>query len=188
MPVSESAHASAQELADTFGGSPTFVACRNEGDARTIDLALCADSPSAGVSSLGTVTLADHDLGHDEVRLQIIAVYPGTATDFSRAVGTCALNVVQQGWPLRWGACHPDVLTLYGLSKTLAHLYYVPPFSWPNGPKRLTVGGRRVEWLQAIPVSEAERAYAEEHGAAALEKLLADTPIDITDFDRSSIV
>lgn len=188
MPVSDIAHASAQELADTFRASPAFVSCRNEGDERRIDLALCADSPGAGLGSLGTVTLADHDLGFGETRLQIVAIHPDTATDFSRAIGTCALNIVQQGWPLRWGACHPDLLTLYGLSSTLAHLYYVPPFSWPAGPKGLTVGDHRIEWLQAIPISDAERAYAEEHGAPALEKLLAENPINVADLERASVI
>ncbi|MGN6279152.1 MAG: suppressor of fused domain protein [Sphingomonas sp.] len=188
MTVSDLADASAQELADTFAGAPEFVGCHNDGDPLRIDLALCADSPGQGVASLGTVTLADHDLGFGGTRLQIVAVYPTSAVDFSRAIGTCALNVVGQDWPLRWGAVHPDILTLYGLSNTLEHLFYVPPFSWPEGPRSLAIGDHSVEWLQAIPISEAERAFAETEGAAALQEVLLKARIDVTDLGRKSSV
>jgi hypothetical protein len=187
MTVSDLAHASAQELADTFAASPRFVGCRNTDEGVRIDVAIAESGPDERLASAGTVTLADHDLGFDAIRLQIVAAYPRDAADFSRAVGTCALATIEEGWPLRWGAVHPEVLTLYGLSETLAHLYFMPPFSWPDGPKPLTVGERRIEWLQAVPISEAERAFAEANGADALEKLLVAGDIDVTDLERPSV-
>ena len=187
MTISDLANASAQELADTFAASPTFVGCRNSDDGVRIDVAIADAGPDERLASLGTVTLADHDLGFGDTRLQIVAVYPRAAADFSRVIGTCALSIVERGWPLRWGAVHPDVLTLYGLSSTLAHVYYMPPFSWAEGPKGLSVGDQRIEWLQAIPISEAERAFAETNGAEALEALLVGADIDITDLDRASV-
>ncbi|TPG43057.1 suppressor of fused domain protein [Sphingomonas koreensis] len=187
MTVSDYADASAQELADTFAGSPTFVSCHDDSGEVRIDLALCPDKPGNGFSSLGTVTLADHDIGYGETRLQIVAVYPASSDGFSRAIGSCALWVVNRGWPLRRGAVHPDVMTLYGLSSTLEHLLYVLPFSWRHGPHPLTVGNGTIEWLQAIPISEAERGYAEANGADALEKLLVENNIDVTDFNRASL-
>ena len=188
MTVSDLAHASAQELADTFAASPTFVGYRNSEDGARIDIAVCDAVSDKRLASLGTVTLADHDLGFGPTRLQIVAIYPRAAADFSRAIGTCALSIVEQGWPLRWGAVHPDVLTLYGLSSTLAHVYFMPPFSWAEGPKPLTIGDRRIEWLQAVPISEAERAFAETNGAEALEQQLVAADIDVTDLSRASAI
>jgi hypothetical protein len=187
MTVSAYAGASAQELADTFAASPTFVTCHDESGDLQIDLALGENSPAEGIVSLGTATLADHDLGHGKTRMQIVAIYPASASDFSRAIGSCALWVVNRDWPLRRGAVHPDVLTLYGLSSTLEHLLYVLPFSWSNGPHALAVGEHTIEWLQAIPISETERAYAEANGAAALEALLSENAIDITNLERPSV-
>ena len=188
MTISDRAQASARELTDTFATSPTFVTCRNSADGVSIDLAVCNDQDGDGPAFAGTVTLADHDLGYHDIRLQMVAVYPRMAKDFSRALGTCALSTVERGWPLRWGAVHPDVLTIYHLSKTLPHLYFMPPFSWSSGPKPLTIGEHRIEWLQAIPISEAERAFAEAHGAQALEEKLVKANIDITDLKRASAI
>lgn len=188
MTVSAIAQASAEQLTETFGAVPTFVSCHNAGDPLRIDIALCADVPGDGRGSLGTVTLADHDLGFEATRLQIVALYPSAAETFSRAIGSCALNVVRRGWPLRWGAVHPDVLTLYELSSTLAHFLYVPAFSWPERLPALTAGEHVIEWLQAIPIAESERAFAEANGIPALEKLLIDGAVDITDLDRASVV
>lgn len=187
MTVSDLAHASAQELADTFGVSPRFVGCRNTDEGVQIDVAIADVGLDKKLASAGTVTLADHDLGFEGIRLQIVAAYPQSAVDFSRAVGTCALAAVEEGWPLRWGAVHPNVLTVYGLSETLAHFYFMPPFSWPDGPKPLSVAELQIEWLQAVPISEAERAFAEANGAEALEKLLVAADIDVTDLKRRSV-
>jgi hypothetical protein len=186
--VSDLAHASAQELADTFAASPTFVGCRNEGDDLQIDIAICAETPGGGVGSLGTVNLADHDLGHGATRLQIVAAFRTDAADYSRAIGTAALHIAGQGWPLRWGAVAPNVLPLYGLSSTLAHFYFMPPFSWAGGPRPLTIGDTQVAWLQAVPISESERAYAEANGAEAFEQLLVATDIDVTDLARVPVI
>jgi hypothetical protein len=188
MTISDLAQASAQELADTFAASPAFVGCRNSDNGIRIDLAVCESGPDERFTSAGTVTLADHDAGFDTVRLQIVAIYPRAASAFSRVLGGSALSVVERGWPLRWGAVHPDVLTPYGLSATLEHLYFMPPFSWPAGPTPLTVGDRRIEWLQAVPISEAERAFAEADGAEALEEKLLEADIDVTDLDRASVI
>jgi len=188
MTISDLANASAQELADTFAASPTFVGCYNNDQGARIDVAIADNVADGRLASAGTVTLADHDLGYGDTRLQIIAVYPREAADFSRAIGTCALSTIEQAWPLRWGAVHPDVLTLYGLSQALPHFYFLPPFSWADGPKPLTIGEQRVEWLQAIPISEAERAFAEANGADALEKLLVGADIDVEVLATASVV
>ncbi|MGN6377207.1 MAG: suppressor of fused domain protein [Sphingomonas sp.] len=187
MTISDLARASAQELADTFAAPPRFVRCHNNGTVK-IDIGIGEDAPGPGLGSVGTVTLADHDLGFGDTRLQIIALFRKAAEGFSGLIGGSALAVVELGWPLRWGACHPDLLTVYGLSETLPHLYFVPPFSWRGGPGALSVGEQKVEWLQAIPIAEAERAYAEANGAATLEEKLVAGNVDITDLTRTSVV
>jgi antitoxin YqcF len=94
--------------------------------------------------------------------------------------------VIGQGWPLRRGAVHTDVLDLYRLSRTLRHLLFVLPSQWDGAPEPITAGGRDVAWLMALPIAETEREYAARYGAAALEDLLAGAAIDLRDLDRPS--
>ncbi|MGY4396044.1 hypothetical protein ACVWZA_001217 [Sphingomonas sp. UYAg733] len=189
MTVSSGSQAAVQELADTFGAVPTAInAFYAQGQTEGVNIAVFADSPAEGVNSVGTVTLSDHDLKLDpaELRLEIVAIYPSSAVSFPNAIADCAVATFRDGAPLQRGAVHPYVMTRYDLSQTMEHLMFTLPFSWKGGPKTLTLDDRTTAWLQAVPISEAERAYAEREGAAALEELLAQHKVDVTDLNRES--
>lgn len=188
MTISNGAKAAAQELVDAFGMTPMINTFTPDTGGRPVDLAIFDDCPVEGVGSVGSVSLSDHDLGFEQgLRIEIVAVFPSTAANFPRAIGSSALAVINEGWPLRRGAVHPGIMPLYGLSDTLEHLVFVAPFSWAGRPQILTVEDRTIGWLQAVPISEAERAYAERNGAVALEELLAGQRIDVSDLNRDSV-
>jgi hypothetical protein len=190
MSVSKGSRAAAQELTDTFGVAPSAInAYHADGQTDGVTIAVFADSPAPGLSSVGTVSLSDHDLKLEpaDLRLEIVAVYPSTTANFPNAVAECANAAIRNGAPLSRGAVHPYVLITYGLSKTLEHLLFTLPFSWQDGPKILSLDERTTAWLQAVPISEAERLYAEREGAVALEDLLARHRVDVTDLNRESV-
>jgi antitoxin YqcF len=54
--------------------------------------------------------------------------------------------------------------------------------------KTLDCKTKKVSWLLAMPISEAEYCYLKEHGEEALESLLEERHADFADPDRSSIV
>ena len=190
MAVTETARAAAQELADSFGVAPRINVYRTESGEEGVDVATFADCPAAGVHSVGTVSLSDHDLGydHDGLRLEIVAAYPAAAEAFPNMIASSALAVIRGDWRLRRGAVHTDVLGMYGLSTTLEHVVFVRPFLWGDGPRDLDAGGRKIGWLMAVPISEAERAYSEASGAIALENLLAEHRVDVLDLNRPSVI
>ena len=45
---------------------------------------------------------------------------------------------------------------------------------------------KTVAWLLAVPITDAEAAYAGQHGAEALEDLFERAQIDLFDLDRDS--
>ncbi|WP_019832160.1 suppressor of fused domain protein [Sphingomonas sp. PR090111-T3T-6A] len=190
MAVTEAARAAAQELADSFGAAPVIHAYREEAGDLGIDVATFADCPAPGFHSAGTTTLSAHDLGYDEMglRLEIVGAYPSAAEDFPSMLASCAVSAVRQGWRLRRGAIHPGVMRLYNLSAALEHVFFTRPHLWGEGPRDIETEERTTGWLMAIPITEAERIFAETEGAVALEDLLAEKKANVLDLARPSVV
>lgn len=63
----------------------------------------------------------------------------------------------------------------------------MPPFLWPSDPFAVRhLHDRTVAWLQLVPISPAEQAYAEREGAPALDDLLEREQVDVFDLQRES--
>ncbi len=188
MTVTENASLAAQTLVDACGASPAIKAYGDEARTWSVDIALFADRPVEGFSTAGTVSLSDHGLGLEQgLRIEIVAVFPAAADAFPQALASSAVAAISQGWRIRRGAVHPDILRMYDLSDTLEHLLFAAPYLWGDALAPVRCGDLTIAWLLAVPISEAERAYAEKHGAVALENLLAEHKIDITDLNRASV-
>ncbi|PMS18357.1 hypothetical protein C0Z18_17430 [Trinickia dabaoshanensis] len=65
---------------------------------------------------------------------------------------------------------------------------YAFPFLWADKLKSTLIGGTRVAWLLAVPVSKAETAYAQTYGPQSLEARFAEMDIDIYDLNRASVI
>ncbi len=193
MSVSDEAQRIARALADTFSvgqaAKPEMRRYGDEDDKSTVDLLSCADSPLKGVTAYGTVRLSDHALSNaSDLRVEIIGAFPTALPDFANVMATCAFNVINDGAPLWPGVIHGQAMGLYDLSTTLRHVMFVSPFLWGERPETLKLPGRTVAWLMAVPITEAERAYAAEHGSNALEQLFEREDINIFDANRPSVV
>ena len=160
----------------------------DEPEENWISIATRAECPWDGVTAVGTLGLSEHSLGlSNDLQVEIIGACAKTA-DLSDVLATCAFNVIKDAWPMRPGAIHNDVLQMYDLSKTLAHIMFVAPFLWNDGPKTLHLDGRTITWLMAVPISESELAYAEQNGADALNTLFEERQVDIFDINRLSVI
>ena len=69
----------------------------------------------------------------------------------------------------------------------MKHILLNDPFMWDNA-RSFSVGDITVAWLMAIPVSDAEMAYADKHGVEALEDLLEEKDVDVADLWRKSVI
>jgi hypothetical protein len=178
----------AHALFDRFGEAARIGVYTNEATGRGVDIAFFPDCPRAGLTTVSTIGLCDTDLGVEAAggRVEIVAAFPSGVTAYPNVIGSCALAVIEQGWPLRRGAVHTDVLAGYGLSRTLPHILFMMPSLWGERTAPITVDGRVIFWFMATPIAETEREYAAREGAAALEELLAKAQIDMFDLDRPS--
>lgn len=194
MSVSDEAQQIARALADAFrvrsATQPEIRRYGDEGDKGTVDLLCCADSPMDGVTAYGTVRLSDHALSNaGDLRVEIVGAFPTALPAFANVMAACAFNVINDGAPLRPGMIHGQAMGFPDLSTTLRHVMFVPPFLWgDNRPETLKLSDRTVTWLMAVPITDAERVYAAEHGSHALEQLLERENVNILHPNRSSAV
>jgi antitoxin YqcF len=54
--------------------------------------------------------------------------------------------------------------------------------------KTLDCGTKKVSWLLAVPISESEYSYLKAHGGQALESLLEERRVDVSDPESPSAV
>jgi hypothetical protein len=180
----------ARIVSEVFGGIPKVVRYWDGDHKSHVDILTCEDRPQNGVISYSTVGLSDWPLyrGEEEygVRLEIVGACGSTFTSFDNALSTAAFCIINSKWFCFPGAVFPDVLSMYDCSPTMQHFMFVPPFLWENDLKTIDLEEKKVTWLLAIPISEAERAFANDNGSEKLEDLFVERQIDVFNLCRPS--
>ncbi len=179
-------------IAKVFGGKPSDQRFWDEGEKSFIDILKCMDRPQVGVTSYSTIGLSDAPLYKDgveyPVRLEIVGACGSGFTYFDNALATAAFCIINSKWFCYPGAIFSDILSMFEISSTMRHLFFVPPFLWEEDLQTITVGNKTVAWLLAVPISNGERAFSEKNGPDALENLFVEKQIDMFDLDRKSVV
>jgi len=90
---------------------------------------------------------------------------------------------------LHWGHTVPNGMPMTAEPSELTSFFFVCPAGEPAELGDLSIAGDGVDFLLLVPITEAERAYAIEHGSAALCKLMDDSGFDlVVDERRKSLV
>jgi hypothetical protein len=188
MSPSETAKLAFNELVRVWGARPKVFRHGDEAERHFVNVAHLQDCPVAGVTAVATVGLSDHDLGLGSVRTELIGAFPSSFEQGVNIAATCAFNAFKDGVRTMPDAIHPNVVSVYRTNSALPHIVLVDPFLWDNGPATLDAGGFKIAWLMMVPISETERAFAIDKGAAALTARFEQEQIDIFDLDRSPVV
>jgi antitoxin YqcF len=182
----------AQAVAVAFGGRPAVFKYWDDARTSSVDVAERRDCPQPGVTSYSTLSLSewplfDNGREYQDTRIELVGACESTVSGFGEAISTAAFCVINSKWFCFPGAVFPDVLAIHEISPTLQHMFFVEPFLW-TGLSTLRLPGRIVSWLMAVPISEAEYAYAIDRGHEALNRLLVEKQIDVFDLARQSTV
>lgn len=187
--ITETNRAVARMLAGAFGGRPSVARHADEAGRSHVDILTCREAPRPGLTAGATVTLANHPLYQDGAefpgRCEILGV--GTDPDFARVLAACAFQVINGRWFLAPGIVFPGVLAGTGLSTPLAHVLFVPPVAFEARLQALPARDTALAFLQAVPISEAEYAFAQESGGDALEDVFDGRGTDLFDLGRASV-
>ncbi|MBX7102511.1 MAG: suppressor of fused domain protein [Gemmataceae bacterium] len=182
----------ARHALKVLGGKPQVITYWDDLNEHSIDLLICPDTPSSGLTSYSTVTLSDSPLlqGDSEfpVRCELVSACDSQVREFANVLCTAAFYVKKDRWFCRPGVVFESMVSEYNLSKTMEHLYFTAPSHWPALNTTLNLATKKVTWLWAIPISAAESKYIAENGDNEFESLLEEANADVFDIHRESIV
>jgi len=192
MAASSDNKAVAKALATAFGGKPLVDTYWDDARATRIDLLRCANPVEADVVSYGTIGLSDHALiqnGEEfPARIELTGAAYSRFPDFPNMLSSAAFYTIQHKWFCFPGAVLRNAVDSYMKDSAMKHLFFTSPSLWQGKLETLELATKKVAWLLAVPISEAERRYQETNGAAALEELFEAHQVDVLDLARASVV
>jgi hypothetical protein len=90
---------------------------------------------------------------------------------------------------LHWWHTVPNGFPMTAQPSLLTSFFFLPPYHESADFGELTLEGDRVDFLWLVPITEAERAFAVEHGSRELEMLMENAELShVLDESRSSVV
>lgn len=193
MAVTEENRQIARLMASVFGGGkPSVVRFWDEKKASCVDVLSSSNSPVGGVTSVGSIGLSEHTIGltivEKPLRVEVVGACASTIDVFANVLATCAFHVINSAHPCSPGVVFADAVSMYVPNASMKHVLLVPPFLWHTSFGTMDLPGKKVTWLQMIPISDQERAFASENGTDALETLFEERQIDVFDLYRASVV
>ncbi|WP_054025016.1 suppressor of fused domain protein [Bacillus sp. FJAT-28004] len=189
MGVSEDNKKIAQAALSAFEGKPKVFEYSDDNNESSIDI-LCSSNDMHNSLSFSTIGLSDFSVGYDynEIPLRIELVGASQFECFANVLATCAFNIINSNYKCYPGIIFNDIVKMYLPNSPMRHILFVTPFLWEDSLKTMNFINRQVAWLMAVPISEAERIYADEHGSEALEELFEVKQISVFDLERSSTI
>lgn len=176
--------------AEIFGGTPDVHTWWDEDRRFNVDILSCTDSPQPGVTAYATLTLSNHRLTGVEngLRVELMGACRSDVDLFPKVISSCAFNIIENDPPIGPGAVFQGAISLFGLSSTMKHVLFIPPFLDDDSRQTLVLPTRTVGWLRLLPISDAEFGLVKAKGFPALVDVLNATRPDIFDINRPSVV
>jgi len=189
-PVTQEQLAIARHVADAFGRPIHVREYLHDSEALAVDILRSDDHPVAGVTSYSTIGLSDvpvpSAVGDGSMRIELVGAARREYELFPNILASTAF-LVMQGEDVGDGeAVIHNYVGQYVRDSPVPHVFLTSPFLWPLRP--FTSATQTILWLQLVPVSESESAYARARGGAALARLLTGPGVDVYDLHRAPVV
>lgn len=182
----------AQEIFGPKEGKFTVQSYWDEKKENWVDIIQYPDSPYENVVSFSTIGLSDFSIGKkvNEIPLgvEILGASYQSFDMFPNIISTCAFNIIIDHYSCFPGCIYPHVVEIYAPKVDMKHILFVPPFGWEKEFHTLELSSKKVAWLLAIPISEAEYQYARQNGLTDLENRLEEKQVDTFDLKRKSVL
>jgi hypothetical protein len=173
-----------------FAREVAIVRYADAKDVNTVDVLTAHGTPIAGISAHATLGLSDHSLDLEldgaPLRVELMLALKSEFAAAPTLLAACAFNIINAGYKTGPGFVHPEAMAAYAPASAMRHVLLQPAFSWVLETQ--TLPSKSVAWLQLLPISDAELAFSETHGAEALETLIDQSGVDHFDPNRRSVI
>lgn len=188
--ISEKNRIIAQTALKAFGDKPTVHKYWDDNHNNSIDILSVKSREFNDEVSMSTIGLSDYSIGYEDglLPLRIEIVGASDFDCFSNILATCAFGIINTKLRCSLGSVFKDVINMYLPDSPMNHILFLSPFLWGEELRTLDFQSEKVGWLMAVPLSEAEKNYADEQGLEALEALFEQAQINVFDLDRESIL
>lgn len=192
MSVSSEHKIIAKTALAAFGGDLIVYAYWDDNREHSVDILSCHDRPYDGVTSYSTIGLSDYSIDQSansvHLRVELVGACASKYECFPNILSSCAFNIINTKYKCYPGAIYPGVVDYYMPDSPMKHILFVPPYLWEDRLTTLSFADKKVAWLLAVPISNAELDYAKRHGIDALETLFEERQIDIFKLERDSVI
>ncbi|MCW5116619.1 suppressor of fused domain protein [Burkholderia cenocepacia] len=191
-PISAGRKAVGRHALSVFDGMPKVQEYLHDDLPMAVDVLSVADSPDPDLVSYSTIGLFETALGGETelgTRVELCGAMPADIEHWPNVLAFAAFALMRSRWAVMPGGvleryvaeCYSDTL--------VPHLYLTAPFLWNDGHfKQLDLeSGEKVNWLQGIPISDAELEILRTRGDSEFEDLLEQADVDVFDLYRSSL-
>lgn len=189
MGISEENRKIAVYLRSKLGGSPKVERFSDDQQFSTVDIMTVEDCPDVGISTFGTIGMSDTSINitaHGRpLRVEILMSLASSCQHGANITASSAFNVINSGIIPTPDTVIPSVINIYEQC-AMKHIMLIDPFLWKIEAQSFV--SKTVTWLQAIPISEAERNFASTEGGESLQDLFEKHQIDVFNLSRPSIL
>ncbi|WP_310647562.1 suppressor of fused domain protein [Burkholderia cenocepacia] len=191
-PISAGRKAVGRHALSVFDGMPKVQEYLHDDLPMAVDVLSVADSPDPDLVSYSTIGLFETALGCETelgTRVELCGAMPADIEHWPNVLAFAAFALMRSRWAVMpGGVLEGYVAECYG-DTLVPHLYLTAPFLWNDGHfKQLDLeSGEKVNWLQGIPISDAELEILRTRGDSEFEDLLEQADVDVFDLYRSSL-
>ncbi len=173
-----------KKLNPILGINSTVFSFGDDGNKLKIYILTTTDPIDNNVIYFSTLSLTE--LGPYHNNSEIIITGYQKYEELANVLTTAAFFIIKEEWKSQTGVVFETLVEQYYPDKNVKHLLFVEPYLWEDKLQDLSIGERRINFLLAIPITQAELEYKKTYGHDALENLLEEKNIDIFDIDRKS--
>jgi hypothetical protein len=190
--VSEDKHIE-RLLADAFAGEPVHQRILHVTRKYEVTIVDVAGHPEPELSSFATLGLWRTPLTGPKIteteRLELVGIFESNKEGCREVLASAAFRTMRTQKYIHPGSVLQDCVHEWYPKASVPHLYFVEASTWTFPQlKPAMMGKLRIHFLEALPISDAEYQYVEEHGGRALEARLLGASASLWDLKRPSAV
>lgn len=191
-PISADRKAVGRHALSVFGGKPKVQEYLHDDLPMAVDVLSVVDSPEPDLVSYSTIGLFETVLGNEAelgTRVELCGAMPADIEQWPNVLASAVFALMRSRRAVMPGSVLEGYVAEYYGDTLVPHLYLTAPFLWSEGHfKQLELGsGVKVNWLQGIPISEAELEILRARGESEFEDLLEQADVDVFDLYRPSM-